>query len=158
MPNWCSNSLTVRGTQEDLEYFQKFVRSPRSKFDFDQVMPYPSEYARLDREPVVCEDGFKKDGFNRGGYGWCIQHWGTKWWVADVYLTEDVHELTFEFDTAWSPPKGVIASLVEWFPGLDFELHYEEPGCAFEGILVGFQGEIQQDDCRQTLYRSAYPD
>ena len=136
MPNWCENILEVSGETEDLEEFARFVKSPDSLFDFNQVIPYPTEYARLDRDPPP--DG--KDGFNRGGYRWCLDNWGTKWWIQDVHVSGHPTLLTYQFDTAWSPPTPVIAKLIEWFPNLVFELHYKEEGVGFMGTLVGVNG------------------
>ena len=72
------------------------------------------------------------------GYHWSIQNWGTKW---DVYYdhispeemgwTEGCESIDFSFTTAWSPPQGWFEKIIQLYPELAFELHYEEPGCFF---------------------------
>ncbi len=151
MPNWCENELTVTGDPQELERFKRVVKSPASPLDFRRILPYPTEYARLDRCPVQ-----GRDGFNRGGYEWCIRTWSTKWWVGEVVvefyaLPNGTCRLVYRFDTAWSPPIGVVQALIEWWAELDFELHYDEEGVGFVGILAGCEGEVTDDRCEQMV-------
>lgn len=83
--------------------------------DFDRIIPYPEEFKALDRRnqeyqqklsainkedperaaklsTLAAEYGAEpgafwlKDGFNSGGYEWCINNWGTKWNACRVSL------------------------------------------------------------------------
>lgn len=87
------------------------------------------------------------------GYHWSIQNWGTKW---DVYYdhispeemgwTEGCESIDFSFTTAWSPPQGWFEKIIQLYPELAFELHYEEPGCFFAGIMYGENGAFSIDE------------
>src|SRR5262245_41566713 len=55
--------------------------------DFNKLIPYPERYAKADRErwewekanPGASWADAPEDGYNQGGYEWCLKHWGTKW-------------------------------------------------------------------------------
>ena len=46
---------------------------------------------------------------------------------------EDYDILAITFNTAWSPPEGVVEKLREKFPELTFQCFYDEPGCEIAG-------------------------
>jgi hypothetical protein len=74
---------------------------------------------------------------HRSWYGWCCEHWGTKWNSAEPEWT-DANRI--EFLTAWSAPEPIFAKLAEKFPDVTFmvafadedigqncgELHYKD--------------------------------
>ena len=49
---------------------------------------------------------------------------------------EDYEILEITFNTAWSPPEGVISKLREKFPDVTFQCFYDEPGCEIAGVLL----------------------
>ena len=67
-------------------------------------------------------------------YHWCVDNWGTKW-EPDMHGNEmsDYDSLEITFNTAWSPPEGVVEKLREKFPELSFQCFYDEPGCEIAG-------------------------
>ena len=71
-----------------------------------------------------------------GWYVWRTQSWGTKWNLrhGETYLTENPGELVYDFDTAWSPPEGIVNHLREQYPELEFRLEFAEGGNDFWGI------------------------
>ena len=86
---WCENDLAVEGPKEVIEEFLKFAAG-ESPFDFEKFIPYPEEFQRLDEiaeawlkehaeRPDYDWHSQPKDGFNSGGYDWCVANWGTKW-------------------------------------------------------------------------------
>ena len=67
-------------------------------------------------------------------YHWCIQNWGTKWDACDKSVEyEDSEILALTFNTAWSPPEGIVEKLREKYPELSFSCFYDEPGCEIAG-------------------------
>lgn len=85
--------------------------------DFDKIIPYPQELKDLDQRNAEYQAKFfaitkddpgrdkklkaladeygvepgtpwLKDGYNAGGYEWCIQNWSTKWNACRVSLTK----------------------------------------------------------------------
>lgn len=163
MPNWCYNSLTITGDKKELKKFKKFVftknyyKDDEEKdldFDFSKIIAYPKRFAEADelcyklRKEGVAWDKIPKDGFNSGGYEWCIKNWGTKWNARVTNFIEDKDgTLVYDFDTAWSPAIPVITEASKMFPTLHFELHYTEESMAFKGDTTFDNGEVD-DDCR----------
>lgn len=165
MPNWCENELEITGSRKELERLRKFVmsdfnstyvlsRDGKTKnddhnpddwvFDFNSVIPYPEKYARQDLEAK--SNPKKKDGYNNGGYEWCVKNWGTKWDACDAKWERIDDRLFYSFNTAWSPPLPVIRKLIGLFPKLEFELTYYEGGMAFQGKYGGKGGEVITDE------------
>lgn len=157
MPNWCSNNLHVEGPKESLDTFETLLKTGEGDLDFNLFIPYPKRYKALDdiakevTEKLKKEAGnpyhidwskIPKDGYNQGGYDWCISNWGTKWNACEASIdrTSDV-SMSGWFDTAWSPPLGVLKAMSEKFPDLKFELNYSEEGMGFKGTSVYLGGE-----------------
>ena len=65
-------------------------------------------------------------------YHWCIENWGTKWDACDKSIDyEDDEILALTFNTAWSPPEGIVEKLREKYPELTFSTAWSPP----EGIM-----------------------
>jgi len=170
MPNWCENSLYIRGPHEDLKRFVEFARSPEGVFDFNRFIPYPERFERLDRLAELWEawkagrvklDELSEeeiaflvkcrerplDGYNQGGYDWCVENWGTKWNACEAYLYfHGENEVVYNFDTAWSPPLPVIRKASELFPSLEFRLEFFEAGMGFCGKYVCKGGKVLEEE------------
>jgi hypothetical protein len=114
MPNWCNNILTISEPSTELVEYLK-----TEGFSFDKIKPMPPELKEGD-----------------GWYDWAVENWGTKWDLDENPLLPDSFqdkEILFDFDTAWSPPMGVINALSEKFPDDHFVLQYLETGMGFCG-------------------------
>ena len=48
-------------------------------------------------------------------YEWSLKNWGTKWDAIDVKLKRDKTTLSFEFDTAWTPPVLIFEYIANTF-------------------------------------------
>ena len=164
MPNHVENDLVITGPNEDLLAFKEFARGPAGSnstsreaiLSAHKFIPMPDDFwlndfvcpecayreAKKDdddwgRRCPACDKSFLKDGFNRGGYQWCVAHWGTKWGLYSVEVkTEESERISYSFDTAWSPPEPVVKAMVQRFPSLTFDLSY------FEGLME-YQGHLQ---------------
>ena len=73
------------------------------------------------------------NGFNSGGYDWCLNNWGTKWGIccseiSSEKITDNKSEIVYSFQTAWSPGQQVILKMSELFPMLSFNWFCEEEG------------------------------
>lgn len=159
MPNWCVNKLTVKGPKQDIQaFFDKAKNSEpvkdvidalegeeRSLFDFNVFVPYPEHYAKAD-EAYHKAGGFSqrkvKDGYNNGGYAWCISNWGTKWNASSTKRKGNM----LQFETPWSPPMPVLKAASEAFPTLTFRLRWFERGAAQQGDYVFKQGQMTGSD------------
>lgn len=150
MPNWCQNEITVSGDEKKVKEFIKFVSSKKSKFDFNKIYPMPKELEGT----VSGSESLKSDDQKANSklwkikygadnwYDWKIIHWGTKWELDPDYV-EVVDEgcyVEYRFDTAWSPPLGILEKLDWKFnfkknDDLGIQWHYREDGMGFTGYL-----------------------
>jgi hypothetical protein len=123
MPNWCSNSLTLKHEDKNkLDELEKQLSE--SDVFFQHLHPRPKDQ-------------------DANWYEWNIENWGTKWDVNvnEGYLQRiDDNTLSISFDTAWGPPTKFYDFLFE--QGWDVTAKYYEPG-------MGFVGEYDNsiDDC-----------
>lgn len=149
MPNWCSNTVEVRGPT-------KIVKSlVDHKFDFQKIHPCPealnitagregADEDEAQKELVRKEKAnLKKYGY-KNWYDWCVDQWGTKWNAGGsdredmlVDFDDDVDDTgiaVFSFSSAWAPPVGVYDKLKELHPELYIQGRYYEPGVGFMGV------------------------
>lgn len=152
MPNWNSNALSVKGNKKDIAALAKFVKGKDNDgnempFDFEKVLPTPPEL--LQYQSPMTDEAKAKEFMDKYGaedwYNWRVKNWGTKW-NLDSEITFDVGDkfIDFSFDTAWSPPVGIIKELARKFPKLTFSLTYCEPGNTFAGVFTA-EGEWTND-------------
>jgi hypothetical protein len=66
-------------------------------------------------------------------YDWSIANWGTKWDASEVDIEWKTTSMSAYFLTAWSPPEPIYEALVEKFPNLQINWHYNEPLMCFSG-------------------------
>ena len=156
MPNHCHNRVTFYSA--NTEAVAKLKQIFEDENCFGQIIPEP-DWANipLDEKTAgnwlhptrgkVGELPVKVDGdfgisqrFKSTGvaddrwYDWRLQNWDTKWEASEIeFECDDSEILTITFDTAWSPPEGVMEKLREKFPDVSFQCFYDEPGCESAG-------------------------
>jgi hypothetical protein len=136
MPNWCECKLTVEGPFEQLHDFRTKSSGidndtkTEEKLIFQNLVPYPK---------------------GKWDYDWCVKNWGTKWGACNTVVKEG-KKLTYEFQTAWSPPETWIRKVSKIYPALEFKLWYWEGGMGFKGITE-FQGGMQFSRLFSDKYR-----
>lgn len=146
MPNWCENTLIVKGDSQELI---KFIEDTivDDKFTLNRLYPTPPElleqtspnvYRGDDEESKRLHEEHLKNIKDKYGhedwYHWRIFNWGTKWDTADSYIVDRNDEyLMVQFNTAWSPPYHWLKKIAPDFPKLTFELQYHEEGMGFCG-------------------------
>lgn len=169
MPNHCETDMYIRGSDEDVAAFAKWLEEiePLNRDICRALLPYPEHFAKMDEEAAVFnwsskEDeatrkaaaeayqakyGHTKDGYNSGGYEWCNGKWGTKWGIYDVDFTPHTKRgALLSFRSAWSPPSvAVFQALAKKFPNLTFEIEYFEGGAAYCGGMT-FWSEHECED------------
>ena len=151
MPNHCVNFLEI--TDEENSNIKPVLKAIRGDglIDFSKIIPYPQEYAELDRVAQVYEkehgfQGKPTDGYNSGGYEWCIANWGTKWNAYKIEVVErDDYRIVIKFETAWSAPRPVIEKLASMFPQYSFNHEWYERGMAFCGSAQYYEGELKYE-------------
>ena len=150
MPNWCYNRVTVYGDSDTTDKIKEVEEIFKSKTPFNEIYPMPDfktipnengelpvleQHKHPETGEVVWETYNFPDGTNDDRwYHWCIENWGTKWDADILGLdVQDYDTLEISFNTAWSPPEGVITKLREKFPELTFQCFYDEPGMGIAG-------------------------
>lgn len=131
MPNWCDNTLTIRGSKETIDGIEK----------------------------VVVEDGENKllqhlAPIGEWDYDKAVSQWGTKWDVS-VMTHERVDDQTIEmcFDSAWSPP---LKAYETWLDtqtddAASITAHYFEPGMGFAGYYENGIDEYYEWSTKEEL-------
>jgi len=186
MPNWCDCELAIEGSEEELKKFKKFAKSKKELLDIQKFIPYPKKFKEKDEfmsklslmksklNDLKDEKKIKRlqnkinkleiinglsngeDGYNNGGYDWCVQNWGTKWGICSSKIILErcgycekhglyfnrCNELIYGFETAWNPPLPIILKMSKMFKKLEFELRYFEAGSGFNGLFKCKGGKI----------------
>ena len=149
MPNWCYNRVQLSDNGETSEQFDRLCKILDGDNPFNEIYPRPDfskipnnkgelpkkEVRKNDKGEIVWETFNFSDGKNDDRwYHWCIDNWGTKW-EPDMHEVgyEDSEMLELVFNTAWSPPQGVVEKMREKYPNLTFQCFYDEPGCEIAG-------------------------
>ena len=113
MPNWVKTRIEFKDISDEryrelVERFTKednYTKGERC-IDFDTIIPMPDNIYRGNLGQAERE---KYGSLN--WYDWSCSNWGTKWNACDGTTYTDSHE--WEFSTAWSFAKPVIAKLAE---------------------------------------------
>ena len=179
MPNWCWNNLEVTGDEIQLREFvekstDKKLMHEDQEFTFQGTYPMPEEFKEIKTGAYTDENGeshrrwreidgksipvsdkemkqFKKKYGSDNWYDWSLNNWGTKWDACEPeILNNDINFFSVSFETAWGPPTEWIDNIMQDFPDLCFQLEYEEPGCAFGGLLQA-QYEVIWEDANWDL-------
>lgn len=145
MPNHVSCQLRIHGRTAKIRDFFLAVDGGTDKpIDANLIIPYPKKFAAQDAKAAASNSKMQKtgtgtyikDGYNSGGYEWCIENWGTKWGMYNFSEVVNFQKsASVYFSTAWSPPLPLIKKLGELFPDLQFTLRYYEGGAGFKGVL-----------------------
>jgi hypothetical protein len=135
MPNWYYNELTVMGDKTEIDRFDTAFHGDEADFEGAyRKMGVRCMNALVPVPPEVLMNGFSV--WHRGegddptytdayGYGWCRNHWGTKW---DICYWHDQKPGHYVFDTAWAPPLMWLKTIQKMFPALHFELDGYDAG------------------------------
>lgn len=181
MPNWSTNRLDITGV-ENVRLFKEKVMPKGDCLTFTHLMPIPTKINRCSRifnsvydtnvekpelhDPMFyCTDGYYDtatsryliwSGYatkNNDWYNWCVENWGTKWDACEPTTVCDEDDcLSFEFDTAWAPPRGFYAKLAE--VGIEFVAEFAIEG----GLGSGIYTSSRDDDGIVRLGEEFLPD
>ena len=121
MPNWCSNTLMIRGAVETLSQLKPVLEAGEGLLE--AIKP-----------------------IGEWDYGTAVETWGTKWDVSTEGLEFIDHgdgtaEISGYFDSAWSPPVEAFVQLAEDGDSCYIELKYFEPGIGYVGVFDSEGGD-----------------
>lgn len=110
--------------------------------------------AKWGRRALLCagETGYP------GWYEWSIANWGTKWGSYDYAARpRDGLPGSFEFQTAWAPPRPIFEALSKTWPALTFDVEaIDEGGWEYVARYVAGAGEIKDVPHDLERYRRVY--
>jgi hypothetical protein len=177
MPNHVDQDLWVSGEVTELNKFMEFAKEGECEdenlLSTDKFIPYPQEYKDMDVKAAELrklaalkreqgnEDWWKdlsdiRDGFNSGGYQWCIDNWGTKWGIYDcvrsiptTFGSRKKGQVFYAFQSAWSPACKIIDAMSKKFPTLTFKLKYYEGGMGFQGTYIVSGGVEKKNESKK---------
>ena len=114
-----------------LERFVDFAKGEESELEANNFWPIPKELENGD-----------------GWYAWCIENWSTKWGFCHTSKAEWLSKtkILYSFDTAWSPPAGLIKHISEMYPEFIFKLKFWEGGVGFKGVYIFKNGAVIEDE------------
>jgi len=143
MPNWCDNTLTITGPEDQIREFRDRARNL-----------HPGEITDLCFNKIIRRPPEEDDNW----YNWNRENWGVKWDVtAHLEIYGDRH-IEYQFDSAWSPPIKFCEKASELFPDLTFKIWFEETGCWFSGEKYYKNGEcVYEEDLTHEL-EERYPE
>ena len=135
MPNWCNNTITIKGSTETLKTLWEEATADGSGL-LSAMVPMPKE---LEDTTSPSPEGQTKvvDG-HTNWYDWSVSRWGTKWDVSTEGLEftdngDGTASITGWFDSAWAPPIEAYNTFCEDMDGVYLEAFYEESGMCFVG-------------------------
>jgi len=108
----------------------------------------PVEYARWGRAYI---SNYQKYGCFTW-YNWACNNWGTKWDACDPLLTHEEDLDIIGFDTAWSPPAGIVDEMPRMLrdccaDDVKIEWKWAEEQGFFGGVF-----NISNDDVEELYY------
>jgi hypothetical protein len=148
MPNWCNNSVTIRGEEKDLDEFEKFLNDKNGKDWFDFFLPCPQELkdggpVGFSAEPDENAKALTEKYGASDWYTWSVDNWGTKWNCDAQDWTRNDDSITFWFDSAWAPPTELYKYI---YRDTDFAIdaEYHEEGMCFVGRFIDGEDETYE--------------
>lgn len=114
MPNWCSNTITIRGDVETLSQLKPVLEAGEGLLE--AIKP-----------------------IGEWEYDTAVEAWGTKWDVSTeglVFVDNGDGTATIEgyFDSAWAPPIEAYNTFLEANEDCSVTASYYEPGMDFAGL------------------------
>ena len=158
MPNWCSNTIEIEGTKEQINKFVSFLEENGGKNWFSFFRPCPQELTDtvsgfVGEDKQAAHEAQQKSNIEKYGhsdwYSWCVENWGTKWncdaqdWMKVENPNEDEASVTFWFDSAWSPPTALY-EFIESNSEFIVTASYLEEGMSFVGQFTGGMDECYE--------------
>lgn len=142
MPNWCSNTLEIRGEADAVTKFKRDQEAIPKEWEGE-------DFREMEHPLTFCHSVWDEEfaATNAWSYEWCCKNWGTKWGPCDTMLSDFPGGMHYTFNTAWSPPLAWLTKVAGDYPHLRFVLGSVETGCDFLTVY-GFAGgkEVFSDE------------
>ena len=148
MPNWVNNTLIIKGHARTVGKVETLLKNGEQALVLNNLLPCPEGLLNDDWQTnqEIHDANVAKYGVG-GWYDWRVKYWGTKWDVADASFAKSKGEISYGFDTAWSPPCEWVAALSKRFPSLTITLEYHEEADLYPSAICTYE------DGRQSNYK-----
>ena len=145
MPNWCNNTITIRGEKEDIDRLESFLNENGGKEWFDFFLPCPQELkdggpVGFSAEPSEKDKELLEKYGATDWYSWSVENWGCKWNCDAQDWSRDGDSISFWFDSPWGPPTELYSFICN-DTDFDVEAGYHEEGMCFVGRFVDGEDE-----------------
>jgi len=136
MANICYNSVIIK--HHDLRKMEALRDALNEGKFFNHIISVPEDLVNTISGSVSSKKHEKQIKRNLELYGYqdwydfCVEEWGTKWEADINYECKlEGNTLSFDFETAWSPPEGVYEKMKD--EGYEIEATYEDEFLDFSG-------------------------
>ncbi|CAB4128773.1 hypothetical protein UFOVP225_75 [uncultured Caudovirales phage] len=106
----------------------------------EKMPPMDSEEFQTGLAGIMAEMAVGMDWYN-----WNVRNWGTKWEISEAHVIRTDRELTYEFESAWSPPAEAINNLAKQYPALTFVIKSLDENSCFACEIGWTSGEQSYD-------------
>ena len=161
MPNWCNNTITIRGDANKVKAI--WDEAQKQQGLLAAMVPQPEDMFHGNLGEAEREECVEKGIPN--WYDWNVSNWGTKWDVGlegleYTVLADGSAEISGWFDSAWSPPIEALNIFSEANQDLSVECFYLETGMCFVGCWDSDGGDdyYEYADCNSNDVRDVVPD
>ena len=150
MPNWCNNSITIKGSTETIKQLWDNANQIGEAGGLLHAMaPMPEGLIGTKKGTGEELQTEVYDG-HTNWYDWAVDRWGTKWDVSLEGLEytdngDGTSEITGWFDSAWAPPIGAYEQFLEANEDCTIAASYYEPGMDFAGFYTDGEDEYLED-------------
>jgi len=147
MPNWCYQTIIVRGPLEERQrlltesrYSENSINEP--EFMLSQLVPRDPRTIKIisSAGPEYAAFSMAADGFD--GYLHTLELWGSKWGDCDTQAEEMSNETVIHTKSAWSTINPLIINVSKQFPQLAFCSVYTEEFNHFAGAIMIKDGKV----------------
>ena len=142
MPNWCDNTITIRGSRECRDSIRDYLKSKEDgeALSLNNLIPVPEELLKDDwqRDKAIAAANKEKHGYD-GWYDWRVAKWGTKWEVADVQIFDEDKHLMYNFQSAWSPVSAWVKALSAKYPEVAISHEFHEEGGMYPSAVEVYE-------------------
>ena len=138
MPNWCNNSIEIKGPKDKLEkLWQGATAEGEDGGLLNSMVQMPSELNGTTSPTPPDSEQPMVDGVDNW-YDWRVKNWGCKWDVGTEGLEyvdngDGTAEITGWFDSPWGPPLTALETYSEANEDVYIDEWYEEGGMDFAG-------------------------
>ena len=161
MPNWCDNTVMIKGTKEEIVKLKEklYDYSNKNVFNFEAIKKCPQELrseSAPQRNTQRAAILMKKYGA-ADWYDWSNINWGTKWNASDAnisaeYGDDNSYVISYSFQTAWAPPLPLYEILAKEHPNTNIYVCFDESGCEFSGWRYYESGALAKEEDYGSYY------